>query len=57
MAADANKIQIFIQSSLEFISNHGFDGLDLDWEYPTQRGGSPQDKVNFVTLLKELKAA
>ncbi|TMW40262.1 hypothetical protein DOY81_014658, partial [Sarcophaga bullata] len=57
MAADAIKRQVFIQSSLKFILKHGFDGLDLDWEYPAQRGGRPQDKVNFVTLLKEIREA
>ncbi|TMW44839.1 hypothetical protein DOY81_010073 [Sarcophaga bullata] len=57
MAADAIKRQVFIQSSLKFILKHGFDGLDLDWEYPALRGGRPQDKVNFVTLLKEIREA
>jgi chitinase len=31
-----------------------FSGLDLDWEYPTQRGGLPQDKETFVLLVQEL---
>lgn len=57
LAADANKRKLFISSALEFIKDHGFDGLDVDWEYPAQREGAPQDKQNFVTLLKEIKEA
>uniref|UniRef100_A0A1I8QE20 chitinase n=1 Tax=Stomoxys calcitrans TaxID=35570 RepID=A0A1I8QE20_STOCA len=55
MAADSNKRKNFIQTTLNFIRQYGFDGLDLDWEYPVQRGGLAADKQNFVTLLKELK--
>jgi len=57
MAADPSKRSRFISSTLAFIRQHGFDGLDLDWEYPAQRGGGPQDKQNFVTLLREIKEA
>ncbi|XP_041985359.1 probable chitinase 2 [Aricia agestis] len=57
MAADAESRAKFVQSALMFLDEHKFDGLDLDWEYPTKRGGSPEDKANYVTLVKMLKEA
>ncbi|KAG5674661.1 hypothetical protein PVAND_004614 [Polypedilum vanderplanki] len=36
----------------EYIDNFGFDGVDLDWQYPNQGTGSTEaDKENFVYLL------
>ncbi len=37
-----------------------FDGIDIDWEYPTGGGkypGTPQDKHNFTLLMKGLREA
>ncbi|KAF6206607.1 hypothetical protein GE061_017843 [Apolygus lucorum] len=57
MAADPAKRAPFVASALEMVQKYDFDGLDLDWEFPTQRGGRPEDKENFVALIKDLKSA
>jgi len=53
MSATRYSRQTFVFSAIPFLRQHGFDGLDLDWEYPK---GS-DDKRNFVSLLKELREA
>lgn len=59
MASTAANRQTFIRSLMNFMSNYGFDGVDIDWEYPgaDDRGGKPADTQNFVALLKEMRAA
>lgn len=41
---------------MSFINQYGFDGFDLDWEWPAQRNGSDpvNDKENFVLLCQEI---
>lgn len=57
MASNPSSRKRFVNSCIDFLNKHGFDGLDLDWEYPGSRGGKAEDKKNFVSLIKELKEA
>ena len=50
----------FAASVVEFVTTYGFDGVDLDWEYPVAGGmGSntyrPEDTVNYTLLVQELR--
>lgn len=57
VASDPSKRAIFIEQVVQFVQRHGFDGLDLDWEYPAQRHSLTDntDRENYVTFLRELK--
>ncbi|KAJ3653198.1 hypothetical protein Zmor_012462 [Zophobas morio] len=55
VAASASKRANFIKSALNLVRSYGFDGFDLDWEYPGQRGGAAVDKQNFAILIKEFR--
>ncbi|GBF63439.1 chitotriosidase-1 [Trichophyton mentagrophytes] len=58
VSTTANRAK-FISALLRFIKTYGFDGVDLDWEYPgaEDRGGKVEDTANLVLLLKEMRAA
>ena len=51
--------QNFATNALSFIQQNGFDGIDVDWEYPGfqdgPKPGHPDDVENHVLLLEELK--
>ena len=50
---------IFIASLEIFLLEFGFQGVDLDWEYPatSDRGGKSQDTQNLVYLVQKMRVA
>ena len=59
MVSTSAKRQTAIEKVISFMREFGFDGVDYDCEYPgaSDRGGQPEDGVNFTKFLGELKAA
>ncbi|KAI2624465.1 glycoside hydrolase superfamily [Xylaria nigripes] len=45
--------QTFADSCVELIKNLGFDGIDIDWEYPQTAG----EAADLVELLRTVRAA
>ncbi|CAH0716963.1 unnamed protein product, partial [Brenthis ino] len=57
MAGDPKLRNVFVKSAVNFLTIHNLDGLDLFWDHPTKRGGVPEDRNNYVSLIKELSEA
>lgn len=49
-----------VNSCVDFMLTHGFDGIDIDWEYPVGGGltdGIPEDTANYTLLMAEFREA
>lgn len=53
VAVDKNARQNFASSAVQLITDWGFDGVEIDWEYPSDS----DQGANLVGLLKELRDA
>lgn len=51
--------EIFVNSIIDAIVSYKFDGVDIDWEYPTSIeagfAASSADRDNFTTIIKMLR--
>lgn len=62
LANDPEARKNFIEHAINFLEEHNFDGLDLDWEYPKCwqvdcSAGPVSDKKAFADWVEELSAA
>ncbi|CAE6524937.1 Endochitinase 1 [Rhizoctonia solani] len=51
-ATNATSRATFVKSAIQLLEDNGFDGLDIDWEYPA----AGEQAEGFVALLKETRA-
>jgi chitinase len=59
VATDSNRSTL-ANSLAQYAYDHGFTGLDFDWEYPGKQGIgcniiSSQDSANFLSFLQEMR--
>ncbi len=61
MAASDKLRKSFAKDCLKAVEEFGLDGIDIDWEYPTQKSAgiscSPDDTKHFTLLMRDLRKA
>ena len=59
MAADSTLRRAFARDCRRVVDDYQLDGIDIDWEYPTQSSAaissSPDDTKNFTLLMRDLR--
>lgn len=57
-ASDKNRL-LFAKDCRRVVDDFGLDGIDIDWEYPTQSSAgissSPNDTKHFTLLMRDLR--
>lgn len=61
MARDARTRKAFAADCQRLCKAYGFDGIDIDWEYPTSDdagiGCHPDDTKNYTLMMKDIREA
>ena len=61
MAAIPENRKAFAADCRRVVEEYRLDGIDIDWEYPTNRGpgisSAPEDTRNFTLLMKDIRQA
>ncbi len=57
MAADPMLRLAFAADCGRIIRQYGIDGIDIDWEFPCNAAGSPDDTKNHVYLMRDIRKA
>lgn len=59
IAADSALRRTFAASCVDLVRTYGFDGIDINWEFPgyTPHNGTAADKRNFTLLMQEIRKA
>ena len=50
VASNAESRANFVQSAVQFMKDNGFDGIDIDWEFPEK-----EENNNYLQLLGDLR--
>ncbi|KAI9168097.1 zinc-type alcohol dehydrogenase-like protein [Paramyrothecium foliicola] len=59
ISSNSGARQQFARNLVNFMTENGFDGVDIDWKYPgaPDRGGNDKDYDNFSLLLRGIRKA
>lgn len=52
LARNEKKMDLFIESCVDTMFKYGFDGIDLDWEFPNDDGVEPKKYLEMVRRLR-----
>jgi GH18 family chitinase len=56
MASSATTRTIFINTLVEWCTTYGYDGVNIDWEYPGDNNKN-EDRENLTALITEMRQA